>query len=180
MRLDQPPLGIGKIASIAQASAAMLRAGGRAPHRSLQNRCRNPLESHQSPIVQPHSATVPKQPLRTERKFTPDQPLADWFRGKFLTSSGRNRAWPVRSARPEAQEVAWTDRRLGRHHRRRRCRVTKVEHAVIDRSSCSTRRSRRASRRVIRRALRISIKHGRISALPDLVYSQLARRCPSP
>jgi hypothetical protein len=51
---------------------------------------------------------------------------------------------------------------------------------VIDRSSCSTRRSRRASRRVIRRALRISIKHGRISALPDLVYSQLARRCPSP
>lgn len=61
MRLNQPPLGIGEIASIAQARAAMLRAGGRAPHRSLQKRCRNPLDSHRSPIVQPHFGAVPKQ-----------------------------------------------------------------------------------------------------------------------
>src|SRR3546814_20854489 len=44
IRLDQPPLSVGKIASIAQARAAMLRAGGRVPHRLLQIRCRNPLE----------------------------------------------------------------------------------------------------------------------------------------
>lgn len=62
--LDQSPFRVSKIASIAQASAAMLRAGGRAPHRLLQKRSRNPLESQLDPIVQPHCATVTKQPLK--------------------------------------------------------------------------------------------------------------------
>ena len=42
IRLDQSPLRIGKITSIAKVRAAMLRSGGRGPHRFFQIRCRNP------------------------------------------------------------------------------------------------------------------------------------------
>lgn len=53
----------------------MLRAGDRVPHRLLQKRSRNPLESQRPPIVQHHCDTVPKQPLKGGRW------LVRWYLG---------------------------------------------------------------------------------------------------
>src|SRR3546814_13670626 len=65
LRLDQPPLSVGKIASIAQARASMLRAGRRVPHSLTQLKVRNPLESARSPLL--HSSL----PLRLDTPSTP-------------------------------------------------------------------------------------------------------------
>jgi hypothetical protein len=64
IRLDQMPFRVGKIASIAKLSAAMMRAGGGVPHDGFQGCCRNPSESYRISIAHNY-VTVPTQLFRT-------------------------------------------------------------------------------------------------------------------
>jgi len=61
----------------------MVRAGDRVPHDPLQIRCRNPLESHQNPIVQ-RCGSVMTQPLK--QTITNGQPLLNIVWGSLVSS----------------------------------------------------------------------------------------------